>query len=106
MNLLLQLRLDQDKSKIKKLIEKKAKKFSKYLSNTSKLSWYYFFDNGRYYCDVKVSGFNGPTIYARANSESKFKVIDQVTNRIDKQLNKKFGQTKHRIHKLNVSQLS
>lgn len=95
MNLLLKISLDEKKSVVKKLINQKTVKFKKFLNNNAKISWNYFTENGLYFSEVRVSGFNGPDIRARAHSKSEYKVIDEAAGKIQTQLNKKFGQKKH-----------
>lgn len=94
MNLLLKIEKINGRNQIKDIISKKSAKLKKYLSDNSKLTWNYFLENGRYVSEVKVSGFHGPEIKARASSMSQYKVIDEVVNKINKQLNRKFGQRK------------
>jgi ribosomal subunit interface protein len=94
MNLLLKIEEMNEKSLIKKMIDKKSERFKKYISDNSKLTWNYFFENGYYFSEVKISGFQGPVIKARASSTSQFKVINEVVEKVEKQLNKKFGQKK------------
>jgi ribosomal subunit interface protein len=94
MNLLLKIEEMKERSLIKEVISKKSERFKKYVSDNSRLTWNYFFENGHYFSEVKVTGFNGPAIKARASSTSQYKVIDDVVGKIDKQLNRKFGQRK------------
>jgi ribosomal subunit interface protein len=94
MNLLLKIENIDEKGKIKALIDSKSKKFKKYLSENSKLTWNYFFENGEYFSEVKVSGFQGQEIKARASSMNQYKVVDIAIEKIGKQLNRRFGQRK------------
>lgn len=94
MNLLLKIENIDEKRKIKTLIDSKSKKFKKYLSENSRLTWNYFFENGEYFSEVKISGFQGQEIKARASSMNQYKVVDMAIEKIGKQLNKKFGQKK------------
>jgi ribosome-associated translation inhibitor RaiA len=100
MNLLLKIRLDEKKSIIKDLIGSKTVKFKKFLDENTKISWNYFTENGLYFSEVKITGFNGPAIMARASSNREYKVIDDAAYKIQVQLNKRFGQKSHRSTKI------
>jgi ribosomal subunit interface protein len=104
MNLLLKIKLDEKKTTIKDLISKKTEKFKKFLDSNANISWNYFTENGLYFSEVRVSGFNGPAIKARASSNGEYKVIDEAAYKIQTQLNKRFGQRKHMSRKIDHSQ--
>ncbi len=71
------------------LIKKKSKKLEKFFANTVNINWTCCTDSGEHYTEVKVSGFAGPEILARAKSENMYKTIDLVVKKLEQQLRKK-----------------
>lgn len=91
MNLLLTIKNNEYKQNLESLIRVKLQKLNKHVNNEMKVSWKYFSEKNQHVSEVKISGFHGPEIKARANSNNMFKVIDLAVSKLDKQLRKKNG---------------
>lgn len=100
MNLMLQIKLDDKKDGIKKVINQKLNRLKRILDDNTKVSWNYFSENGMYFSEVYISGFSGNEIKARASSKQEYKVIDSAYSKIKTQLNKRTNKQKSRKNTL------
>lgn len=80
------------------LITKKSTKLAKYLPVNANLTWNCFIDSSDQVCEVNASGFQGPDVQAIAKSETLYKSIDQVIEKLEKQLRKRQRMMNMKVH--------
>lgn len=80
------------------LITKKSSKLKKYLQTNATVAWNCFIDSSDQVCEVNISGFQGPDIQATAKSDSLYKSIDLVIEKLEKQLRRKNEVVNMKIH--------
>lgn len=89
MNLMLTIKNLKTKEKLNSFIIKKSSKLAKYLPQNYNVSWNVFSENNLHYAEVRVSGFSGPVILAKAHSRNPFKIVDMAVSKVVTQLKKK-----------------
>jgi len=93
------LHLDHTES-IDDKIQKKSAKLSKYFNGKTNCKWTCWVKDGNHYAEIEIVG---PTFsyHARADSDSLYKTLDLVVAKVDRQLAKKRGKLKNKIHRRN-----
>lgn len=91
------LHLDHTESLDDRITEK-SEKFEKYFDHEPKLNWTCFVKEGVHYseCTLKVSNQN---FHAKAKSDSMYKTIDLVVDKIERQVVKKKEKVKNKMHR-------
>jgi putative sigma-54 modulation protein len=79
-------------------IRQKSEKICKLLGDEKNIKWTCYSKDKQYYVEVKVTG---PQLeyHAKAHHENMYKSFDLVTAKLEKQLSKKKGKWKNKMHK-------
>ncbi len=80
------------------IIRKKSAKLKKFASPNAHLTWNCFVDSADQVCEVSLSGFHGPDISAKAKSESLYKTVDMVIDKLEAQLKKRHRMMNAKVH--------
>lgn len=91
------LHLDHTES-LDQRIRQKSEKIDKYFPGRSHIKWTCFVKNGQHYAEVTVHAPRS-SYHATAKSETLYKSLDKVVDKLEKQVNKKKEKVKNRIHR-------
>lgn len=79
-------------------INEKTGKLNKYLEGKSHAKWSCYVKDNNHYADVDLVGPHFE-YHATAHSDSLYKTIDMVVNKLEKQLSKKKDKVKNKMHR-------
>lgn len=67
-------------------IERKSEKFQRLFSKKLNIQWLFWKEKEDLCSEVRVSGYHGPVLFAKAQGENLYKVIDIATEKMKTQL--------------------
>lgn len=79
-------------------IREKSERFKKYFEGESHLKWHCFVKNGEHHAELHINCANN-NYHAHGHSDNLYKTLDIVTDRLEKQINKKKQKMKNKLHR-------